>query len=155
MTSESTALTREREARQSAYSAAVAERNALPADAEPHTVRKAEGRVAMALQAIKHWGERVLETDSNSAAPHGCLTPVANPGVAETVDAVAARILASDTAVGIGRPNAEVDAIAMRIIASDGEAKRIEKGDGPKDAEDLVRKKHDGVEDVARRILNS
>jgi hypothetical protein len=118
MASESTALTREREARQSAYAAAIAERDALPADAEPHTVRKAEGRVAMALHAIKQWGERVFETDSNSTAPHGRLTPVANPGAVETADTIAARILASDTVPGIGRPDAEVDAIARRIIAA-------------------------------------
>jgi hypothetical protein len=118
MTSESTALTREREARQSAYATAVAERDALPNDAEPFTRRKAEGRVAMALHAIRQWGERVLETDSDSAAPHGRLTPVANPGVVETAETVAARILASDTVPGTGQPNTEVDAIARRIIAA-------------------------------------
>jgi hypothetical protein len=118
MTSANTALIREREARQSAYATAVADRDALPADAEPHTVRKAQGRVTMALHAIRQWGERVLENDSHSAALHGRLTPVANGGVAETADSVAARILASDRVPGIGRPNVEVDAIASRITAA-------------------------------------
>jgi hypothetical protein len=119
MTSQSTALTREREARQAAYGAAVAERDALPADAEPHARRKADGRVAMALHAIKQWGERVLETDSNSTAVEGRTAPgdqYLHP--VETAETVAARILASDTVPGIGKPDAEVDAIARRIIAA-------------------------------------
>jgi hypothetical protein len=116
--SEPTALTREREARQSAYSTAVAEWNALPADAEPFAVRKAAGRVAVALHAIRHWGERELETDFTSAAPHGRLTPVAHPDTAETADTVAARILASDRTPGEARADLEVDAIARRIASA-------------------------------------
>jgi hypothetical protein len=111
-------LVREREARAAAYTAAVAERNALPAGADRFTARRAEARIELARTAMRHWGDLMPEVAIVSTAPEGD-GPLSRPtGVVETAEATAARILASDTVPGEGRKDAEVDAIARRIAAA-------------------------------------
>lgn len=158
----SDALIREREARAYAYTSALAARDALtPGTAD---YRRAEARLGLALGALEHWGDPIPPPAPPAPRP---LTESATPevrqivapfpsGVADPVEAIAARILASDKPPD-SSTETEVDAVAMRIAAAPFGAEapaRIKKGDGPKDAEDIVRKP-ENVEDVARRILNS
>ena len=159
------ALIREREARASAYKSALAKRDAL-APGTPDW-RRAEARLGLARHALDQWGDPIPKAASpaaqpspapSSTAPGVRVAPLARPGVVEDpVEAVAARILASDRAPEPREPKSEIDAVAMRIAATpiEGEAKkRIKKGDGPDDAEDILRKSKD-ADDVARRILDS
>ena len=55
---------------------------------------------------------------SGSAAPDGAPAPLGPvpQGAADTAEAVAARILASDTLPGEGRADAAVDSVALRIL---------------------------------------
>ena len=113
-------LAREREVRKSAYIKAVGEQDALPADADRFTLRRAEARVELARTAMRQWGDPEPEASNGSAAREG-LSPssVVRPAdAAETAETVAERILASDTVPGEGRKDAEVEAIAARIAAA-------------------------------------
>lgn len=124
------ALLREREARAVAYASAVTEREAMAAFAtasdaleyDRRAFARAEARVGLALKAMEDWGDPVpgpaASEISTSAASEGPCSLSRAAGAADPVEATAARNLASDTAPGEGREDAEVDAIARRIAAA-------------------------------------
>jgi hypothetical protein len=108
------ALTRERDARTAAYTAAVEARDAHPGD------RRVEARFAAAVHALNFWGDQIPGAVNDipySAAPVAQRS-LGDPGVADTAEAVAARVLASDRTSGDGHKQAEVDALAARIAAA-------------------------------------
>lgn len=120
----SASMAREREVRSTAYLIALAERDASgPDDA------RTEARLNLALGAMERWGDSIPgaqpSTSFESPAPEVRVTPVAHPGAVDTVEATAARILASDS-VAPEEPNARkpsaaaetVDAIVARILES-------------------------------------
>jgi len=106
------ALAREKAARKAAYFAAIAERDVLPGDTDHHTRHRAEGRVALALDAMRFWGDPI------PAAPAAVqVTPAVDAfvGPSAGVKPAPARHPASQS---------EADRLADEIIAAANAAER-------------------------------
>ena len=122
------ALAKEREQRKAAYLAAIARRDEIAAFAnaadatefDRRELSRAEARVELVRTAMRHWNDPTQEEISAQTAAGSPARP-SDPTIApaaSSVEATAARILASDIVAGEGRKDAEVDAIAARIAAA-------------------------------------
>lgn len=112
------ALIREREARQTAYLAAVAERDALPGD------RRAEARFGLAIQALEFWGDPIPTKPATTAitAPATPLAPLRPHAGAVSqplseADRLANEIIAAAESAVAPAPKNDADRLADEIIA--------------------------------------
>jgi hypothetical protein len=122
------ALFREREARLGRYTAAVAARDALPADADAGARRRADARVGSAIAALNFWRDPIpaAKTASEITAPAAFVgrAGAVSPPMCEA-DKLAASIIASASAADgrlLGRavaPDATAaDQLAAEIVAA-------------------------------------